>query len=191
MNINVALNPKSIQEAKNRLLSIKTKLQNGEIMKAFFQDCSEFLLSKMEATLLSSGIGSNVVSDILSSWTITITENKLLMVNSSDKAVFVEFGVGIVGYVQQHPKADVEGYEYDVPSEAKDSNGAWHFFSNEADLDIPQDAIDYGGYGSGSRNRMSIYTRGTKGVWYAYNAIQDLRLNIRVIWNNVKKRIIG
>ena len=191
MKINIALNTKSIAEAKKKLLELKKKLQKGEMIKDLLNECVIFITKQTEFYLDNSGLGSNVIADIKSSWKVEQTENKVVMTNTSEKAVYVEFGVGIVGQGDPHPNANEANYEYNMPSNAKDSDGSWHFFSNEADLDIPKDAIEYGDYGNGKNNRMSIYTSGTKGVWYAYNAIVDLKAELPNIWKKIKERHIG
>jgi hypothetical protein len=105
--------------------------------------------------------------------------------------MYVEFGVGIVGEKYPHPYAKESNYKYNMASDAKQPDGSWHFYSDEQDLDIPKSAIDWGVNGKGKNNRMSIHTRGTKGVWYAYNAIQDLKNNSMDIWEKTKARVLG
>lgn len=191
MNINVGLNSQSIKDAKKEIRKIKQKFERQTIYRKFLRECAKFLKQRMRAYLEISGIGRNVIEGIMSSWEVTVTDNKATMVNRHDKAVFVEFGVGIMGAYDPHPNATIENYDYNVASDAKDEMGEWHFFSNAADLDIPQRAITWGSNGQGKRNRMSIHTRGVNGVWYAYNALQDLKLHWKSIWNNTKGASIG
>lgn len=191
MNIRIPLSANGIRHAQNEIRKIRDKFASGEIIRVFLEECTQYILAQTEFYLDNSGLGENVISDIKSHWVIQIMGNRAVMTNNSNKAVFVEFGVGIVGKGDPHPKASEEGYKYDVDKPTKDEDRSWHFYSDEVDLDIPKSAIDYGVNGKGENNRMSIYTRGTKGVWYSYNALQDLIMNIRDIWNNVKRKVIG
>ena len=196
MKINIALNQKSIQEAKRQLLYVKKVLPL--MQKDFLEDVAMWLINRANMHLNNSDIGENVKIDIRNGWVYNFTATGIQITNSTEKAVFVEFGVGIVGQSQAHPQASSEGYEYNVESKAKQDDGSWHFFSNEADLDLPKSAIDYGLNGKGNQNRMSVYTKGAKGVWYAYNAIVDAQMDLQnpngeiaTMWAKIKERYIG
>lgn len=196
MKINIELNQKSIQDAKRKLLYVKKVLP--QITRDFMEDVAMWLIERANMHLNNSHIGENVKIDIRNGWVYNFTPTGLQITNSTEKAVFVEFGVGVVGQSQAHPQASAEGYEYNQDSPAKDNDGSWHFFANEADLDLPKSAIDYGLNGKGSQNRMAIYTRGAKGVWYAYNAIVDANVElakgnggeIGALWEKAKARYI-
>lgn len=196
MKINIELNQKSIEQAKKQLLYVKKVLP---LMKNdFLEDVAMWLIDRANMHLNNSDIGENVKIDIRNGWVYNFTPTGIQISNSTEKAVFVEFGVGVVGQSDAHPQASAEGYEYNVDTRAKQDDGSWHFFSNEADLDIPKSAIDYGVNGHGERNRMSIYTRGAKGVWYAYNAIVDAQMElsqanggeIGALWDKAKRKYI-
>jgi hypothetical protein len=116
-------------------------------------------------------------------------------------AVLVEFGVGVVGQSQAHPNATAEGYEYNVDSGHKSADGSWQFWLNSDERDLPMNAFtDFGTYDDHRKGgkRMVVTTRGTKGVWYAYNAIVDAQMELEKsgggaigkLWNDVKKRYI-
>lgn len=196
MRINIELNQKSIQEAKRQLLYVKKVLPL--MQKDFLEDVAMWLINRANMHLNNSDIGENVKIDIRNGWVYNFTPTGVQIINSTEKAVFVEFGVGVVGQSQAHPQASAEGYEYNVESKSKQDDGSWHFFSNEADLDLPKSAIDYGLNGKGTQNRMAIYTRGAKGVWYAYNAIVDAQMElakanggeIGALWETVKRKYI-
>ena len=196
MKINIELNQKSIEQAKRQLLYIKKILPT--MQKEFLEDVAMWLIERANMHLNNSDIGENVKIDIRNGWVYNFTPTGLQITNSTEKAVFVEFGVGVVGQGNAHPQASAEGYEYNQDSPAKDNDGSWHFFANEADLDLPKSAIDYGLNGKGSQNRMAIYTSGAKGVWYAYNAIVDARTEltkanggeIGALWEKTKRKYI-
>lgn len=196
MKINIELNQKSIKEAKRQLLQVKKVVPL--MTRDFLEDVAMWVIERANLHLNNSDIGENVKIDIRNGWVYNFTPTGIQITNSTEKAVFVEFGVGIVGQEQSHPQANAEGYEYNVDSPAKDDDGSWRFFSNEADLDIPKSAIDWGVYGKGDSKRMKIYTRGAKGVWYAYNAIVDAQMElakpnggeIGALWDKAKRKYI-
>ena len=196
MKITAELNRKSIQEAKNQLLYVKRVLP--QMQRELLEDVALWIINRANMHLNNSDIGENVKIDIRNGWTYYFNETGIKIENTTEKAVFVEFGVGIVGQSNSHPQASAEGYEYNVESKAKQDDGSWHFFSNEADLDLPRSAIDYGLNGKGTQNRMAIYTRGAKGVWYAYNAIVDANMElakanggeIGSMWETIKRKYL-
>lgn len=189
MKIDVGLNPKSIKQAKNKILEVKRLFTQNTIISAFLKDCSNYLLSRMDYYLKNAGLGSEVVTNIMSSWKVNIIDNKCILVNNDDKAVFVEFGVGVGGESNPHPFAYISDYEYNVPSDSKDLDGEWSFFAKESNLDIPKSAIEF--KAKASNGKVMVFTQGTKGVWYAYNSLQDLRMNAKSIWQKTEERIIG
>lgn len=209
MKINVSLNSKSINEAIKRLKSIRKMFP--EMMQEFLLEVAHWITDKANTYIELSDIGASVKSHIRSSWEYQQTQNGIKVLNTANTektvdgrkqtvptAILVEVGVGIVGQGSPHPNASQNGYEYNIDNGKKEEDGSWHFFSDEADLDIPKSAIDWGMNGKGKSNRMSIYTRGTKGVWYAYNAIVDANTEIAKpnggeigeIWDKIKKRYI-
>lgn len=188
MKINIALNTKSIAEAKKKLLELKKKLQKGEMIKDLLNECVIFIKKQTEFYLDNSGLGSNVIADIKSSWKVEQTENKVVMTNTSEKAVYVEFGVGIVGQGDPHPNANEANYEYNVDSRHKLEGDQWMFAKqNLEDLDLPQDKAEI----LEDDDQYVIITQGTKGVWYAYNAIVDLKAKLPNIWQKIEERHIG
>ena len=189
MKIDVGLNSKSIRQAKNKLLEIKELFSQEVIIREFLIDCWNYLMIKMQTNLEKSGLGTDVVTNIMDSWQAELTHNKLVLINHDDKAVFVEFGVGIGGASNPHPFSSIEGYEYNVPSDAKDLDGEWSFFVNESNLDIPNSAIEF--KAKANNGKVMVFTKGTKGTWFAYNALQDLRMNAKSIWQKTKERVIG
>lgn len=176
MKITVELNQKSIQEAKNKLLYIKKVLP--QIKKDFMESVAKWLIERANYHLKNSDIGENVKNDIIDGWVYNFTPTGVQITNNNEKAVFVEFGVGVVGQSQEHPKASVEGYEYNVKSPYKDrkGTGTWVFKSTLQNLDLPQANVEFA-YNN-SNTDYAIVTRGAKGVWYAYNAIVDANIEL-------------
>jgi hypothetical protein len=194
MKIDIQLNQKSIQEAKKKLLQVKKALPLA--INDFLEDVALWLIDRANFHLNNSDIGENVKIEIRNGWVYNFTASGIKITNSTDKAVFVEFGVGIVGQADEHPQASTEGYEYNVTSPYKDSKGSgtWIFKSKMQDLDIPQSQADFIGDGT----EYVVITKGTKGVWYAYNAIQDAKMEltrpnggeIGALWDKAKRKYI-
>ena len=184
----VRLNGKSIQSAIKRLETAKKQLQD-KMLDEFYKECYNYFISQANFHLLTSGIGDLVIAEIQSSWHYEKTANGATFTNDAEKAVYVEFGVGIVGQENQHPNADMAGYQYNKPSESKLVDGSWVFKSYEDELDIPQNAIVGRDFLSSGITR--ILTRGTKGTWYAFNALEDLRLEYKNIWQKIKEKYWG
>lgn len=191
MKINVDLNSNSIQNAINALRTAQKQLDR-EMPNDFLKTACEWIRERANANLESSTIGSGVKADIQSSWVIGAPSNgTITMTNTADKAVYVEFGVGVVGAQNKHDNADETGYEYNVPSESKSANGRWVFASEDKTLiDLPIDS--YKTKESKDKDFAWIITKGTKGAMYAYNAIVDFRdYGAKEVWQKIKVKYWG
>ena len=191
MKIKVGLNKQSVKTAINALKTAKKQLQ-GEMLNEFYKECYNYFVSRANYHLLSSDIGELVIAEIQSSWIFERTVNGAKFTNNAEKAVYVEFGVGIVGQGNKHPNADETFYLYNVPSYPKSyhgNTGAWSFNTTEEELDIPQSAIDY--QLPNDEGGIWVKTYGTKGVWYAFNALEDLRIEYPKIWERIKIKYWG
>lgn len=189
MKITVALNQKSIKEAIKRLENAKKQL-NNEMLKEFYLKCYEYFVGRANYVYLAqSDISDLVIAEIQSSWTYDLIPNGIKITNFADKAVYVEFGVGVVGEENKHSNADNAGYEYNISSSKKLADGSWIFRAYEDELDIPQSAIVASNYTA--NGRLRILTLGTKGVMYAFNALEDLRLEMPKIWKEIKVKYWG
>lgn len=189
MKIQVSLNRKSIKNAIKQLNKAKKQLQ-GEMLNEFYKKCFNYFVSQANFYLISSGIGDLVIAEIQSSWNYERTLNGAKFTNDAEKAVYVEFGVGIVGEGNKHPNAEQTDYQYNVPSKSKfPIDDAWRFKAYEDELDIPQKAIISHDYTSDGR--MRILTMGTEGVWYAHKALMDLRTQYRRFWEDIKIKYWG
>ena len=201
--LNIELSEKSIQNAIRELKRIQGIVQKNELIKEFTEYICEWIISKANFYLESSDIGELVKLQIRNAWTYTVGKDGAKIINTADKAVFVEFGVGIVGQGNPHPNASIEGYTYNIPTTSKDDDGMWYFWSNSNELDIPTKAIvdmrgydDFRGKGKESGKRIVVGTRGTYGVMYAYNALVDARNSLKngelaKKWNEIVERYIG
>ena len=199
MKINIELNQKSIEQAKKQLLYVKKILP--QMQKDFLEDVAMWLIERANMYLNNSDIGENVKIDIRNGWVYNFTPSGITISNSTEKAVFVEFGVGIVGQGNAHPQASAEGYEYNLPSPYKyagkyHDEDTWRFTKQSTeDVDLPKGSYETWQMGSGA---LKIITKGAKGVWYAYNAIVDAQIElakanggeIGALWETVKRKYI-
>lgn len=197
--IAIELNQKSIEQAKKQLIYVKKILP--QMQKDFLEDVAMWLINRANTHLNNSDIGENVKIDIRNGWEYEFTTNGIKIINRTEKAVFVEFGVGIVGQSQSHPNASAEGYEYNMESPYKSADGSWSFWLNSNERDLPMSAFtDFGTYDDHRKGgqRMVVTTFGAKGVWYAYNAIVDAQMElakanggeIGKMWEDIKARYI-
>lgn len=201
MKIKVGLNKQSVKNAINALKTAKKQLQ-GEMLNEFYKECYNYFVGRANYYLSLSDIGEVVKGHIQTSWSFEKTTSGAKIINNANIrklvggkyqevpiAVLVEFGVGIVGGGEKHPNATETGYEYNVPSEYKDYDGSWKFNTFEDELDIPHNAISY--QLPNDEGGIWVKTYGTKGVWYAFNALEDLRLEYKNIWERIKIKYWG
>lgn len=173
MKINVELNENSIKKAISVLKKYKMAI------KGFYSDVCDYLIELANRYLDSSDIGESVKADIKSSWHRQISENGVKIYNDSDKAVFVEFGVGEIGQNNPHPNSGAEGYAYNVPSvnkygtENHPNQSTWRFIVKNIDeVDLEDGYYEKWRMASGA---TKIITTGSPAVMYAYNAIVTAR----------------
>ena len=201
MKIEIGLNKQSIKNAIKQLNAIKKTVP--KMQQEFLMEVAHWLTNRANEYITNSDLGSLVKDQIRSGWSYEPIANGVKVINRAEKAVYVEFGVGIVGQSQAHPNASAEGYEYNMDSGSKSIDGAWTFYTNSNELDLPQSALlahnwYSGDRGKGKGQRLLIMTKGAKGVWYAYNAIVDAQMElaktnggeIGKMWEDVKKRYI-
>jgi hypothetical protein len=200
MKINIELNRKSVEQAKRQFIYVKKILP--KMQKDFLEDVAMWLINKANTHLNNSDIGENVKIDIRNGWEYDFTSTGIKITNRTEQAVFVEFGVGVVGQGNAHPQASVEGYEYNLPSPYKyagkyHDDDTWRFTKQSTqDVDLPKDSYETWTMGSGA---LKIITRGAKGVWYAYNAIVDAQMElakanggeIGALWETIKRKYIN
>lgn len=192
MKIEIGLNKQSIKNAIKQLNTIKKTVPT--MQQEFLMEVAHWITDRANDYITNSDLGSLVKDQIRSGWGYEPISNGVKVVNRAEKAVYVEFGVGIVGGGQPHPQASTEGYQYNMKSRAKFLGGSWSFRGQMETLDLPQDSVDY----AGSDDELVFITQGAKGVWYAYNAIVDAQMElakanggkIGELWEKVKKRYI-
>lgn len=193
MKIEVGLNKKSIKDAIKKLNDLKKLVP--QMQQEFLMQVAHWMTDRANTYLMSADLGSDVKDEIVGSWSYEPTSNGVKIVNRAEKAVYVEFGVGIVGGGNPHPNASEEGYQYNVKSHAKFYGGNWSFKKDSMqELDLPKTSVEYEQDQSG----IVFLTQGAKGVWYAYNAIVDAKTElakanggkIGKMWEDIKARYI-
>lgn len=214
--IAVQLNSKSINDARKYLLNLKKNLP--KMQQEFLEAVAKWIVKQADGYIDRADLGGLVKSELHKCWDYEKTANGIKILNKANVektvdgkkqtvplAIIVEFGSGIVGQSQAHPNANAEGYEYNVDSGKKYPDGTWMFYTDSEKLDLPQSALDYRfdfddkrGKGGSAGHRLQVYTRGAKGVWYAYNAIVDAQTElakanggeIGKMWEDIKARYI-
>lgn len=178
MKINIGYSTKSIDKAIKQIEEYQKRVKS--IIPTFYKQCGEKIVQFANERLNGIDLPYGVLAEIKSGWQPVKKkdDNTYILENTSDESVYIEFGVGIVG--EQSPQAkkeaDEAGYKYNLPSPSKyagkhhDEN-TWRFYvSNKSEIDL----ID-GNYEEWQTKdgRIKIITRGSQGVMYAFNAIQD------------------
>lgn len=198
MKITLKFDTKSINNAIKQINKIKADFQ-GTLVTDFLNGCADWFIEKANEKVMLTGIGSNVKLGIMGGWKKEQSGNTITIINDHEKAVFVEFGVGVEGEKKPHKNAKEAGYEYNVDSPAKDDDGTWHFFTNLENLDLPDDALIGGSHyyqpetrkkdGSVYRQRVYVRTKGTESTMYAYNALIDLKeKGVYEVWEQIEKK---
>lgn len=198
MKITLGFDTKSIEKARKQIEAMIADLTSNRIITDLLNGCADWFIAEANSNLARTDIGENVKLGIMESWTTQQIGNVITITNTHEKAVYVEFGVGVKGEENQHENAKKAGYEYNVDSPAKDDNGTWHFYTNIENLDLPKSALVDSSHiykpetrkdGSVYRQRVYVETRGTESTMYAYNALIDLKdIGIYEVWEQIKKK---
>lgn len=185
--IKINFDKKSIQDAIKQLKDIKKKMRK-DVPSLFVTRCLEWIRDRANNYLWNIEMDGEILSDIQSHWAIEdVSENVKRLVNTSKKAVFVEFGVGSVGQRESHPEADTEGYIYNKPSKYKHSDGRWYFNVKHKQYAIDLNEGYFSVYQRENSGKIMAVTKGSPANLYLYNAGMDLVSTgaYQDIWNKV------
>lgn len=165
--INIGFDTKSIRQAIKEIENIRRKFSNI-IPQAYLSKCADYVISRANEYLSNYNIDGEITADIQTHWSKEMpTSNTIKVINDSDKAVFIEFGVGRVGSISSHPNASESGYQYNLPSNAKSVNGTWAFDVRDKNgIDLVK--------GYYKHRRDAVVTSGSPANMYLYNATLDL-----------------
>lgn len=192
MKIKIKLGEKSISSAIKQLQTAKNQLETIMI-KDFLMTCCSWIYEYANRYVELSSIGENVKSNITTGWQepeIRQESNRMIATlrNTDDQAVYVEFGVGIVGKQNSHERVDSGevNYQYNIGSKIDRTTNQWIFnVSSDSDIDIQAEYID-------NRTTNTVKTQGSPAVMYAYNACVDLEaIGFKTIWQQIKKKYWG
>lgn len=107
----------TIQMAKKQLQKFKKKIQN--INTLFIKNSLEWIKNRANEYLDERVYAYPNSANIKASWDIQQVKAEIggeicfQLINTNDKATYVEFGTGIVGMFDAHPIASEVNYEYD------------------------------------------------------------------------------
>ena len=192
MKLEIGLSRESINKAIKALRNEEKRL-NSQMIPDFLIECCKWFINRANKYLDKSQIGQNVVNGIKDSWSYSVLADKKTarVVNDNNKAVFVEFGVGLMGQSIPHPNAKSEGYIYDSHERTASGNPYWVFnVDSEEDVDMQQGYI----FKNAKDGGLWIITKGSWGELYAYRTLMDFSLEKKVLkglWTKIKLRYWG
>lgn len=179
---------KSVENAIKKLNDHKKQIED-KIIPEFLKECAIWLIDKANEYIDKTEIGFEVKADIRNSWEYHVSKTSVIVRNTADKAVYVEFGTGAVGKENPHEMAKKNKYQYDTKTESKDEQGYWSFYSPKEMLDIPMSAVSSS---VESKYGFIVTTRGAKGVSYAFNALMDFKdYGLTNVWEKIRKKYWG
>lgn len=196
MRIKINLSTNSIRNAINQTRELQRKIQN-DLPKVFLQMCVDWIVKEANRNLWATTVGDEVKVLIQGSWTIEQpTSNKIILSNNAEiedgknLAVFVEFGVGIVGQGRKHKKAEEADYEYNVITPWKDQFGAWAFTLEEGERYMN---IESGFYQLHPRKPNRFETKGTPATMFLYKAWKTFETSgvYKTLWEQAKAKVIN
>lgn len=110
----------------DEMISRKTKLPNMEEyvligIENGIKETVERLIEKLRENMILYGLGS---SNLINNINVSETSTGIYIGVDTDYAMFVEYGTGIVGDANKHPKSNEFGWRYDVNNHGE--SGWWY-----------------------------------------------------------------
>lgn len=192
MKLTINLDSKSVQNAIKELYRARNKVWKA-LDELLALSC-ERLITLANQNLEWVEIGDMVKEKIKASWAYRVSNGVATLTNEYQKAVYVEFGTGVVGERNPHENAKEAGYDYNVDSPYKDEQGRWTFYTDYEDLDIPMDALsDITVFRKDNASRMQIRTNGAPATMFVFNAIMRFKSekHAQQLWEQVKGKYWG
>ena len=192
MKLNIGLNPTDIQKAID-FIKPKTNIRLETLVQSFIRLSLEEIKNIAYRNLFDIDVSANLILDIDREW--EIKELKVgseyigQLINTHDKAVYLEFGVGREGQQLPHANASKTGYEYDIPTSAKTVNGYWLFSPDDERLiDI---APKY--YNIVGKTDKFVLTKGQPATHYLYNAMIEYMTSglHKQVWARASRYFFG
>lgn len=197
MRLNIELDKSSVNRTIKQINKLKKKISN-DLHKLYLRKCVEWIKEQANSNLNSSAIGSETKALIQSSWAISyLSENAIRLSNTAkyedgkNIAVFVEFGVGVVGEQSKHTLAEEANYEYNVPSTAKTKRGYWAKTLDGGENSMNIESGYY--YAKESESGFTFLTKGSPATMFLYKAWKSFEtLGVyKTLWEEAKAEIIG
>lgn len=190
MKIKVQLNAKSIDKAIKKIEAYQKRIEN--LKPDFLKACAEKVAELANNNISEYEYDAPIIAEIKSGWRTKKgdTENSIILYNESEKATYIEFGVGQVG-AGTHSEADEAGYEYDINAHG---DKGWRFPIGEDDnLDLREpyytQAFQTRKSGKYGGAYFVIKTKGEPATMFLFNAFMDFkdRELYKDIWNKLVK----
>lgn len=192
MKLTIDLDSKSVQNAIRELYRAKYNVPKA-LDELLYLSCERIALLANQ-NLEWTEIGDLVKERIKASWDISAANGVATLTNLYEKAVYVEFGTGVVGEQNPHANARKAGYDYNVDSPYKDEQGRWVFYADYAELDMPMSALeDITVFRKDNASRMQIRTSGAPATMFVFNAIMRFKSenHAKELWEQVKAKYWG
>lgn len=192
MKINIDFDAKSIRKAITQIKNVKKRFEQVAIPK-FLISSAKWIIAQADNYITMLDIGEGVKADVIMKWGEPILEgNRVVIKNTSSNAVFLEFGVGIVGKQYGYNNtfnSDWDNYEYDVNSPHKLKDRSWIFaLDDEYNLDISMNYV----MSDRREHPNTIRTQGQPAQLYLFNALMAFinRKQYKKIWEQTLKSVI-
>lgn len=186
MQINIdLLDLRTVNKAIKQIEQCQKRIQT-ELIPEFLKRCAETVRDMANNIISGLPYESEIISGLQNSWkTETSDDGKVVtLINDYDKAVYIEFGTGIVGKTQSHKEAKEAGYQYDFNAHGQEG---WTFWLRGNAMDIPQSSVlSEKEHKDGS---TEIHTTGAPATMFLYQATTNF-IEYKV-YKRVWKEIIG
>lgn len=214
MRINVGFDKKSIQNAIKQIKAVQKKIRT-DLPRVYLQKCANWIVSEANNNLSRINMDSKIISLIQSSWVISPVVGNLIKIENTAQykageniAVFVEFGVGVVGEKTSKPQGFIENaistndYKYNVRTDNKrasknpqskfsSNDNAWRFTqSSDKGIDIQSSYYEEYTHKDGTKK---IVTAGSPSQMFLFNAWKSFETFgvYKTLWEQAKKEVIG
>lgn len=199
MIVNVELSHNSIKNAIKQLKKFEKHYvgfsSENSSMQKFLERCYYRIIEIANRYIdaLEGFEEPEIKNSLKTGWSMSIIGGMLTVTNDNDKAVFLEFGVGLVGEGSPHPQASEENYNYNIPTDYKKADGTWQFKTHSAEEPVDLKRRNYEIKPLYRGQRLLISTKGNEAGLYAYNALMDFVMNNegQRIWEELNKEQVA
>lgn len=177
MKINIGYDTKSIDKAIKQIEEYQKKVQ--ALIPTFLQRCAERIIQLANQNIDTRGggigLGGGIIAEIKDGWyaqPVSITKKgaSITIRNRSEKATYIEFGVGQRGASSPHDKASKLYYGYDINSHGE--NG-WYFYAHNGDANVDIGSANRDWEYELDNGTIKVFTKGQEALMFAYQAVMD------------------